>query len=212
MSSASATICSTVMRGSSEPNGSWKIGWARRRTAPSARSGRVSDVLAVEQDATGGRFVEPQHQIADRGLAGPGFADQSQDLARIDRKRHARDRAQRRPGAEQRARGREMPDQSFDLEQCGHDRLHQVEDLRLDGDVERGRRLVGDQQRRAAGQRHRDHRPLAHAARQLVRIIVDARFGSGTHHLRAASIARRAGLAASGSCSWIVSAIWAPIV
>ena len=45
---------------------------------------------------------------------------------------------------------------------------HQVEDLRLGGHVERGGRLVGDQQRRVAGERHRDHRPLAQAAAQLV--------------------------------------------
>ena len=53
-------------------------------------------------------------------------------------------------------------------------RAQQVEDLRLDGDVERGRRLVGDQQVRGAGQRHGDHHPLAHAARELVRIVARA--------------------------------------
>ena len=46
----------------------------------------------------------------------------------------------------------------------------QVEDLRLDRHVERGRRLVGDQQLGVVGQRHRDHHPLALAAGQLVRI------------------------------------------
>ncbi len=40
----------------------------------------------------------------------------------------------------------------------------QLQDLRLDRHVERGRRLVGDQKRRLADQRHRDHRALAHAA------------------------------------------------
>ena len=45
----------------------------------------------------------------------------------------------------------------------------QVEDLRLDGHVERRGRLVGDQQLRVAGDRHGDHHPLAHAARHLVR-------------------------------------------
>ena len=42
--------------------------------------------------------------------------------------------------------------------------------LRLHGDVERGGRLVGDQQLRRAGERHGDHRPLALAARELERI------------------------------------------
>ena len=40
-------------------------------------------------------------------------------------------------------------------------RLQQVQDLRLDRDVERGGRLVGDDQRRLAHQRHRDHHALA---------------------------------------------------
>ena len=49
---------------------------------------------------------------------------------------------------------------------------HQVEDLRLDGDVERRGRLVGDQHLGIARQRHGDHDALAHAARHLVRIGV----------------------------------------
>ena len=51
---------------------------------------------------------------------------------------------------------------------------HEVEDLRLDRDVERGRRLVGDEQFRIARERHGDHDALAHAAGELVRIVVDA--------------------------------------
>ena len=46
----------------------------------------------------------------------------------------------------------------------------ELQDLRLDGDVERGGGLVGDEQLGVARQRHRDHHPLAHAARQLVRV------------------------------------------
>ena len=46
----------------------------------------------------------------------------------------------------------------------------QLEDLALDGHVERGRRLVGDQQLGLAGERHRDHHALLLAARELVRI------------------------------------------
>ena len=44
-----------------------------------------------------------------------------------------------------------------------------IENLLLDGHVERGRGLVGDQQARVAGDRHRDHHALVHAARHLVR-------------------------------------------
>jgi hypothetical protein len=38
--------------------------------------------------------------------------------------------------------------------------LEQLEDLCLDHDVQRGRRLVGDDQARAARERRRDHHPL----------------------------------------------------
>ena len=48
--------------------------------------------------------------------------------------------------------------------------LEELQDLGLDHDVEGGRRLVADDDRRVAGEGHRDHRPLAHPARQLVRI------------------------------------------
>ena len=54
---------------------------------------------------------------------------------------------------------------------------HQIEDLRLDGHVERGRRLVGDEQLRIARERDGDHRALPHAARQIVRVFVEAFFG-----------------------------------
>ena len=46
----------------------------------------------------------------------------------------------------------------------------QLEDLALDGHVEGGGRLVGDQELGLAGQRHRDHHPLLLAAGELVRI------------------------------------------
>ena len=52
--------------------------------------------------------------------------------------------------------------------------LEELEDLRLDHDVERGRRLVADDDRRIAGEGHRDHRALAHAAGQLVRVRAGA--------------------------------------
>ena len=48
-------------------------------------------------------------------------------------------------------------------------RLEHVQNLRLDRDVERGRRLVGDDHVGLIGHRHRNHDALAHAARKLVR-------------------------------------------
>ena len=51
---------------------------------------------------------------------------------------------------------------------------HEVEDLGLDRHVERGRRLVGDEQLRVAGEGHGDHHALAHPAAELVRVVVEA--------------------------------------
>ena len=48
--------------------------------------------------------------------------------------------------------------------------LEQIEDLRLHRDIERGGRLIGHDQFGLAGQRHRDHGALTHAARILMRI------------------------------------------
>ncbi|CFB85237.1 Uncharacterised protein [Mycobacterium tuberculosis] len=45
-----------------------------------------------------------------------------------------------------------------------------IEHLPLHGDIQRGRRLIGDQQPRPARQADRNQRPLAHAAGQLMRV------------------------------------------
>ena len=52
--------------------------------------------------------------------------------------------------------------------------LEQGEDLGLDRHVERGGRLVGDEQPRGAGERHRDERALPHPAAHLVRVVLEA--------------------------------------
>ena len=49
---------------------------------------------------------------------------------------------------------------------------HQLQDLRLNGHIERRRRLVRDQKLRLARQSDRDHHTLAHTAGQLVRILL----------------------------------------
>ena len=80
-------------------------------------------------------------------------------------------------------------------------RAHQVEDLGLDGHVERGRRLVGDEQLGLAGERHRDHHALRHAARHLVRDRprAGARVGDADHRACSSSArsARRLALHAA---------------
>ena len=88
----------------------------------------------------------------------------------------------------------------------------QLEDLRLDRHVERRRRLVGDQEVGVARERHRDHHALAHAARELVRIVVDAHARVGdADRLEQLDRARVGGLLRrSSSCARICSAICQP--
>ena len=62
------------------------------------------------------------------------------------------------------------------------DLAQQIEHLGLDRDVERGGRLVGDQQLGAERQAHRDHRPLLHAARELVRVFARPLLGRAQMH------------------------------
>src|SRR6516164_6511300 len=59
---------------------------------------------------------------------------------------------------------------------------HEVEDLRLNGDVERRRGLVGNQELRIASECESDHCPLAHAAGKPMRIVVDALLGRWDFH------------------------------
>jgi hypothetical protein len=56
-------------------------------------------------------------------------------------------------------------------------RREQVEHPRLHGDIERGRRLVGDDEPRIARERHRDHHTLAQPAGQLVRVAAHLHVG-----------------------------------
>jgi hypothetical protein len=52
--------------------------------------------------------------------------------------------------------------------------VHELQDLRLDRHVERSRRLVRDNELGITGDRDRDHDALAHATRELVRILLKA--------------------------------------
>ena len=73
-------------------------------------------------------------------------------------------------------------------QQHGHAALalelrEQVENLRLDGDVKGGGRLVGNQQVGLAGQRDGDHHALLHAAGKLERILAQPPLGVGDANL-----------------------------
>ena len=58
----------------------------------------------------------------------------------------------------------------------------QQQDLDLHGGIERGGRLVRQQDLGPAGERQRDHRALAHAAGHLVRIGIEPAFCGGNAH------------------------------
>ena len=60
--------------------------------------------------------------------------------------------------------------------------LHELNDLSLDGNVQSGRRLVGNQDVRIAGKSHSDHDALTHTTGELVRVLVDALLGLGNTH------------------------------
>ncbi len=65
-----------------------------------------------------------------------------------------------------------MGDEQDRHPEAGLQILEKLENLRLHGDVERGGRLVGDQEIGLVGERHRDHHALALAAGELVRIAL----------------------------------------
>ena len=89
----------------------------------------------------------------------------------------------------------------------------QREDLILDRDVERGRRLVGEQQPRPARDRDRDHHALAHAAGELVRVRAEARLRRGDADVvEQLGRTRRAPRPPMPSLTRSVSAICSPIV
>ncbi|MNC44245.1 hypothetical protein D3C75_931450 [compost metagenome] len=67
-----------------------------------------------------------------------------------------------------------MGDQQHGHAQARLQLLEQLEDLQLHGDVQRGGRLVGDEDFRLVGQGHGDHHPLALASGQLVGIVAQA--------------------------------------
>ena len=81
--------------------------------------------------------------------------------------------------------------------------LQQLDDLRLDRHVERGRRLVGDDEPRLRRERERDDDALAHAAGELVRIVVDPARGRRDADFleqRDRALARRGSDRAAGAC------------
>ncbi len=93
--------------------------------------------------------------------------------------------------------------------------LQHLEDLRLHGDVQRGGRLVADQQVGIVGDRDGDHDALALAAGQLVREGPGAPLGLGDADEFEQFDRTAHGPPARGDprlCTSIASAIWSPTV
>ena len=96
---------------------------------------------------------------------------------------------------------------------CAAQPLEQRDDLRLHRDVERGGRLVGDDQLGLGRERERQHDALAHAAGELVRIVVDAHLRRrdadlGQQRERAC---RAPAAVDSRACVVMVSISWSPM-
>ena len=91
--------------------------------------------------------------------------------------------------------------------------FQQVEDLRLNRDIERRRGLVGNQQERLAGERDGNQDTLPHAARKLMRIVASRRSGSVILTAVSSSMAFvRASERVALSWTSSASAIWWPMV
>ena len=72
-----------------------------------------------------------------------------------------------------------MSDQQHPHALIGAQSPQQLQHLRLDGHIQRRRRLVGDQQLRPSGESHRDHRALPQAAGEFERIGIQPTFRIG---------------------------------
>ena len=156
---------------------SMRNGSAARSGSPAAASRRLGGRPVDGLELAAARPVEPRHraQQAHRvGMAravehvvGGALLDDARRIHHVDAVGVARDHAEIVRDDDQR-----------DVE-LARQILHQLEDLRLDGDVERGGRLVGDDELRIAGEPDRDHHALAHAAGELVRILLEPALGVG---------------------------------
>ena len=90
------------------------------------------------------------------------------------------------------------------------ERLDLLQDLALDDDVERRRRLVHDDQLGLERERHRDDHALAHAARELVRVCAHAPPVDADELEQLARPRERASLGRCCSCARIASTNWSP--
>ena len=139
----------------------------RERLSDGRRAAMRSDRLLLRQQVAQGD-AEPRrraHQFARIGMFGLG-----EDIGRERGFDHAALLHHHHAIAIGRGQTEIMRDQDRRHAALSGQFDDEVHHRLLGRDVEAGGRLVGDQKPRTAGQRQRDHDPLAHAARQLERI------------------------------------------
>ena len=142
----------------------------------------------IREAAADEHLIQRRHRPRDRRQPPPALAGVRQRFEQVDRVRVQRTREERlRIGhfhdlarVHQRDAMRHLGD---DREVVGDEQhrhllrrlelLQQIQDLRLDRDVERGRRLVGDHDVGFRGQRDRDHHALLLPAGHLERVVAD---------------------------------------
>ena len=157
-----------------DPHARRRLASAQRLGIRAARGEAATDMIAARHEGLAGQSSERSpgtgharqgaEQCSRIGMArvgeDPRRRGQLDDLAGI----HDGDlRAALRDGAHV------VRDQDQRQVHAPAQRVELAEDLILDQHVERGGRLVGDHQGRLVQQAERDHRALAHAARELVR-------------------------------------------
>ena len=81
VSIGSLMIEPTVIRGSSDPYGSWKMICMRRRIRRNSFALQATEVDAVETDRALRRLAQADHRPPGRALAAAGLADQPERLA-----------------------------------------------------------------------------------------------------------------------------------
>ncbi len=141
--------------------------WKRQPAGGFARSGGEPGMPAIRSsgpDSGGNELHQPDRVRMQRPLEQHVRRSGLDDLARV----HDRD-----PVAELDEQRQVVRDEEDGEAEVALEVLHPLEDLALDDDVERRRRLVHDHQLRPERKRHRDDRALAHAARELVRVRAD---------------------------------------
>jgi hypothetical protein len=159
------------------PAGVEGLGAARRENATCGRRVQVGDIAGDGRQESG--LLQHPRRIALQKRLGVGVLRPVEDLAHVALFHHL-------AGVHHHDFVAQLGDQAEIVGDHDHGCLklvlqltQQVDDLRFHGDVEGGRRLVGDQQRRVHHQRHGDAGALAHAAAELVRKLSHPLLGVG---------------------------------